>query len=613
MGPAADFPVPGPLAPPGTPGPVPPALELAGLGVRYPGRRGPALEGIELAVRAGEMAGIAGRNGAGKSTLALAAAGFIPRIVRAAVSGGVRVGGRETRETSPADLIERVGIVFATPSSQLSGSKLTVREELAFGLENLGVPRAEMNARIELTLHELGIDRLADRLPTVLSGGEQQRVAIASILCMGPGVLVLDEPAAHLDPAGTGAVADLLVDRATSGTAVLVAEHRPAVLARAGRVVLLDGGRVAADGAPPRVLGPAIADRAGVAVPAVLRVAAAIGLDSSLAFDEEHLAAAVGRWAASAPPAPAVSASPAPTAITWEPVRAQPPTGFRLDGLVHRYPGAVIALAGVDLAVEPGETVAIVGQNGSGKTTLARHLVGILAPSEGSVRVGGADVAGRAIAELARTVGLVFSDPDRQLFSRSVELEVAFGPRNLGLNAGTIGRLVDQALRLVGLDDRRTENPHDLTGSDRRLVAIASILAMDPAVLVLDEPTTGQDGPGVARVGAIVDALARAGRTIVAITQDMEFAARHFGRIVVMAAGRIVADGPPATVFAPANAALLASTGLVPPPVARLAGLLGLGAPVPLTVEDLLRLATLRTGGGESAPWPPPPLDSHPA
>ena len=582
-----------------------PALEMAGLGVRYPGRRIPALDGVEMAVRTGELVGVTGRNGAGKSTLALAASGFIPRVVRAAVSGSVRVAGRETRDASLADLLGQVGIVFSTPSSQLSGSKLTVREELAFGLENLGVPRSEMDERIERTLAELGIRQLADRLPTALSGGEQQRVAIASILCMGPGALVLDEPVAQLDPAGTVAVADLLLERAASGTAILVAEHRHAVLARAARVALLDAGRLVADMAPWQALGPLIAEPAGVEVPTVLRIAEAVGLEPALAFDEEALAIALGRArsrvrVAGAPPGHA----PAEPAVAWEPVRAQPPTGLELTGLVHRYPGGVVALAGVDLVIEPGETVAVVGQNGSGKTTLVRHLVGILAPTEGTVRVGGADIAGRPIAEVARTVGFVFQDPDRQLFSRSVELEVAFGPRNLGLEPGVIRRLVDEALGLTGLDDRRAVNPHDLTVSDRKLVALASILAMDPALLALDEPTTGQDGPGVARVGSIVDAMAATGRTVVAITHDMEFAACYFGRIVVMRQGRIVADGPLAAVFAPANAALLASTGLELPPVARLAGRLGLGAPAPLTVEELLTRVSLARGG-ESAPAAP--------
>ena len=230
--------------------------------------------------------------------------------------------------------------------------------------------------------------------------------------------------------------------------------------------------------------------------------------------------------------------------------------------------------------------MAVVGQNGSGKTTLAKHLVRILAPEAGSVRIAGRDIAGRTIADVAHTVGFVFQDPDRQLFSRSVEREASFGPRNLGLRDADVGRLVAQALAAVGLSDRAAENPYDLGLSDRKLVALASVLAMDPAILVLDEPTTGQDGPGIARVGALVDTSTAADRTVVAITHDMEFAARHFPRIVVMRAGLIVADGPPAAVLAAANGPLLASTGLEPPALAQLAARLGIGG-VPLSQEAL--------------------------
>ncbi|MCU0484327.1 MAG: energy-coupling factor ABC transporter ATP-binding protein, partial [Chloroflexi bacterium] len=515
------------------------------------------------------------------------------------LDGTVRVAGCETHDLDPGDLVERVGIVFASPASQLSGSKQTVREELAFGLENLGVPRSEMDPRIDRTLAELGVLQLAGRVPATLSGGEQQRVAIASILCMGPGVLVLDEPTAHLDPAGAAALARLLGERAAAGIAIVAAEHRHDLLARAGRVALLDGGRMATCAPPSQALAPAAADPAGVAVPALLRLATSLGLDPALGFDEGALAEAiVARAATPRPTFPgdtaqatattATTRTPVPPSIAWEPVRFQPPTGVRLDGLVHRYRGDIVGLAGVDLEIEPGETVAIVGRNGSGKTTLARLLAGLLAPSSGTIRVGDAEIRGRSIAAVARTVGLAFGDPDRQLFSRSVEADVAFGPRNLGLQGEALLGAIEQALRLTGLDDRRAANPHDLVAPERRLVALAGVLAMDPAVVVLDEPTTGQDAPGTARVAAIVAALAAAGRTVVAVTHDMELAAGHFRRIVVMDAGRIVADGPPETIFAPANVPILAAAGIEPPPLARLAGRLGLGVPAPLTADELL-------------------------
>ena len=375
-----------------------------------------------------------------------------------------------------------------------------------------------MDARIDETLEALGIAHLAERLPTALSGGEQQRVAIAAILCMGPGLLVLDEPTAQLDPAATRAVAELLAGRAAAGTAVLVAEHRAAVLGSTARCLVLDGGIAAGIDVPGAALGPGIGGRAGVAVPAVATLAHALGLTAGRALDSGAVAAAIraagpGELAAAASRVRAAGAWSGPDVAVapWEAVREQAPAGIEIRGLRHAYPGGTEALRGIDLAIAPGEAVAIVGQNGSGKTTLAKHLVRILAPGAGSVLVAGRDLAGRTIADVARTVGFVFQDPDRQLFSRSVEREVAFGPRNLGLAEEATARLVAQALAAVGLADRAEENPYDLGLSDRKLVALASVLAMDPAVLVLDEPTTGQDAPGIARVGAIVDALDRRG------------------------------------------------------------------------------------------------------
>ncbi len=246
-------------------------------------------------------------------------------------------------------------------------------------------------------------------------------------------------------------------------------------------------------------------------------------------------------------------------------------------------------MRGVSLTIEPGESVAILGQNGSGKTTLVKHLNGLLRPAEGRITLAGQPTDASSIAELAATVGFVFQNPDEQLFERTVEREVAFGPRNLGVPAATIAERVTTSLTAVGLVAERSTNPYDLDLSRRKLVALAGVLAMDPAVLVLDEPTTGQDADGLARVGAVVEAMEQAGRTVVAITHDMEFAASHFGRIVVMRDGVVVADGPPEQVFAPAGLELLASTGLTPPPAARIAARMGLEV-VPFDADSLLEV-----------------------
>jgi energy-coupling factor transport system ATP-binding protein len=250
---------------------------------------------------------------------------------------------------------------------------------------------------------------------------------------------------------------------------------------------------------------------------------------------------------------------------------------IEIRGLVHVYPEGTRALDGVDLSIAAGERVAIVGQNGSGKSTLVRHLNGLLRPTEGIVRVDSRDTSGRRVANLAATVGLAFQDPDRQIFAGRVRAEVEFGPRNLGMRGTALDEAVDGALRATGLDTDADTNPYDLGYSRRKLLAFASVLAMSTPVIVVDEPTTGQDARGVAWIQAIVAELAAAGRTVIAITHDMRFAAESFERIVVMRAGRIVLDGTPGEVFAEESWATLASTFLEPPLPARLGARLGVG------------------------------------
>jgi energy-coupling factor transport system ATP-binding protein len=263
-----------------------------------------------------------------------------------------------------------------------------------------------------------------------------------------------------------------------------------------------------------------------------------------------------------------------------------PETVLQTQGLVHVYAGGTRALDGVELAIQRGERVAIVGQNGSGKTTLVRHFNGLLRPTEGRVLVDGADASGQRVAALAASVGLAFQDPDRQIFAGKVRAEVAFGPRNLGRTGADLERAVDEALLATGLEREANTNPYDLGYSRRKLLALASILAMGTPVVVLDEPTTGQDARGVERIQGIVAGLVADGRTVVAISHDMRFVAESFERVIVMRDGRIVLDGTPADVFAEPAWETLASTFLEPPLAARIGAHLGLG-PTP-TDEALL-------------------------
>jgi energy-coupling factor transport system ATP-binding protein len=251
---------------------------------------------------------------------------------------------------------------------------------------------------------------------------------------------------------------------------------------------------------------------------------------------------------------------------------------IELEGVSHVYPGGTRALDSVDLAIRDGECVAIIGQNGSGKSTLVRHLNGLLRPTEGRVMLNGQPTAGLRVAALAARVGLAFQDPDRQIFAGRVRTEVAFGPRNLGLRGLALQAAVGEALTAVGLADQADRNPYDLGFSRRKLLALASILAMGTPTVVLDEPTTGQDLRGVERIQAIVADLSAAGRTVIAVSHDMRFVAESFARVVVMQAGRVILDGSPAAVFAERKWAALGGTYVEPPLAARIGARLGLGS-----------------------------------
>ncbi len=250
---------------------------------------------------------------------------------------------------------------------------------------------------------------------------------------------------------------------------------------------------------------------------------------------------------------------------------------IEVRGLVHVYPDGTRAVDGVDLVVADGDRLAIIGQNGSGKSTLVRHLNGLLRPTAGEVLIDGRPTAGERVAALAARVGVAFQDPDRQIFAGKVRTEVAFGPRNLGLRGAALDAAVTSALAAVGLADQAERNPYDLGFSKRKLLALASVLAMGTPTLVLDEPTTGQDLRGVERIQALVADLSAAGRTVIAISHDMRFVAETFARVAVMREGRLILDGTPAEVFAEASWPALAGTYVEPPLAARIGARLGLG------------------------------------
>ncbi|BAS27323.1 ABC transporter [Limnochorda pilosa] len=589
-------------------------MEARGLSFRYAGSRRPepALDGVSLTLRAGEFVGVTGPTGAGKSTLCAFLNGLIPHTLPGEAYGQVRIDGLSTAEVRPNRLARLVGSVFQNPEDQIVS--FHVDEEVAFGPENLAVPADEIGRRVREALEATGLWALRGKPTAALSGGQKQRLAIAAVLACRPSLLVLDEPTAELDPAGTRDVFEALARlNAEHGVTVLVVEHKTEWLARhASRLLVLDRGRLVADGRPAEVLGDLpVMEALGIPVPARIRWARR-RVDGVPAGNGEVRPASKG---GGEDPGAAIGIGATPRATTGNGVIVGADVGgplLEVAGLVSGY-GPEPVLHGVDLTVRRGEMLALVGENGAGKTTLVKHWVGLLRPHAGSVRLGGQDAARRPVHELARSVGYVWQNPDHALFLGSVREELAFGPRNLGLGAAEVGRRVAAVSASLGLDELLDEDPGELSRGQRQRVAVGAVLAMEPDLLVLDEPTTGQDAR---ESREIMDLLARVnaqGTAICFITHDMELVARYARRVVVVAHGRVLVDGSPRQVFA--SPRLLQEAGLDLPPATRLAReLLGEGAPVCLTLEELeetLRGAAGVAGGkgGEAragvAPVPP--------
>jgi energy-coupling factor transporter ATP-binding protein EcfA2 len=553
--------------------PEPNLLDIDGLTVRYRGAARDALREVRLTVSPGELVAVTGASGAGKSTLCRCIGRVVPTFHPADLRGRMRLNGESLAGKAVHDLVPEVGLVFQDFETQLFATEVWL--EVAFGLENLGLPRAEILRRVTATLARIGLTGLERREPATLSGGQKQRLALAAVLAMEPRLLVMDEPTTDLDPAGRAEVLSLAEARRAQDAGILLVDHDPDDLIGAERLLVLHDGAIALEG-PARALlqRPAQLAALGVRPPQVPAFFEHFGLtDLPVTVADGLTCLREGGW----------RITPRPTPTT--PPIADPILEAR--GVSYRYPGGVEALVDLNLAVRPGEILAILGQNGCGKSTLARLLTGLLAPSAGEIRVRGQSVAGRELAGMARHVGYVFQNPDHQLFAQTVREEVIFGPRNFGVPAAEWPDRLRHTLAAVDLTGRENDNPFTMAKGERQRVAVASVLAAAPEVIILDEPTTGLDYRQQVAMLELVRRLQAAGHTILLITHAMWVAAAYAHRCVLMAEGRIFADGPPQTVFADDSA--LARAHLRPPAIAALSG--ALGCPV-ATVDDLLSCVT---------------------
>ncbi|MFT4188441.1 MAG: energy-coupling factor transporter ATPase [Aeromicrobium sp.] len=522
-------------------------IELDGVGVRRPGAERPALADLSLSVAAGESVLLLGPSGSGKSTLALTVAGLMGRSIPATVGGTLRVGGS-------------VATVFQDPDAQVVGA--TVFDDACFGPENLGLPAAEIERRATEALALVGLAERHDADPRFLSGGQRQRLAIAGALAMEAPVLVLDEPSANLDPEGVEEVYAVLarIREERQHTLVLVEHRIDEAIDLVDRLVVLDhDGRIALDGTPEEVLRGPSAERAaalGVWLPAGVRVARQLrGAGVDLSPDPLSVAELTAALDAAVLPDPLPVVPPA--------VGAEPVLTAR--GLVVRR-GEHEVLSGCDLDVAPGELVAVLGGNGAGKTTLLHALAGLLPLASGSIGVAGVDPADCRPTDLRRRLGVVFQNPEHQIVTARVTDELAHGLRVAKTPPAEIATRVEPVLDETGLRERADAHPLTLSGGQKRRLSVAAELVTGPEVLLLDEPTYGQDHD---RARALMDRLAglrASGTAVVVVTHDLQLVADHATRVVVLDQGRIVADAPPSVVLA--DRELLTSAGLRPPALA---------------------------------------------
>lgn len=542
-----------------------------------------ALDDVTLEVCRGERVCVLGANGSGKSTLASVICGLL-----APDEGDVELAGHAVCTGGVPDLAayrdarRQLGLVFQNPDDQIVTS--VVADDVAFGPENLGVPRAQIAVRVARELRRVAMEKYAHADPSRLSGGQRQRVCIAGALAMEPAVLVLDEPSSLLDVRGRAAIMRVMGRLAAAGATLVHVTHFMDEALAADRVIVMQHGHVALEGTPDEVFATKnaqVIEALGLEMPFEARLAAALRAD-----------AADGKVAAVAGPSgekPAACAACAPAAE---------PLAILARDLGFSYGPDAQALDGVSLEVPAHATTAIVGQTGSGKSTLLRLLCGLEAADAGSLTVCGINAATkRGRCQVRRAVGYVMQHPERQLFAQTVAEDVAFGPRNQGLSAAEVESRVAHALDLVGLADRRDASPFELSGGQQRLAAIAGVLAMEPELLVLDEPTAGLDPRGRARLRALMADLAAHGVTLLQVTHSMEDAARA-NHVVLLDQSHVLAAGTPAEVFCPANEPQLTAVGLGLPRPLAYAREHALDAR-PLTLEALV--AALRAQDAEEA------------
>lgn len=532
-----------------------------------------ALKDIDLSIEEGTFVGLIGPSGAGKSTLASAITGAIPHHYRGRLFGSTLVAGLDTCEASLTDIAKVAGSVLQDIDAQMVAS--VVEDELLFGLENFGIDHREIEGRIASALDAVGIADLRHREIATLSGGQKQKVAIAAILAMAPRVIVMDEPTSALDPASARDVFEVLRRaKELTGMTVILIEQTVALLAEyCDRVVVIDQGRIALDGTPTDVFSHGQTLRAiGVDTPRTVRISNSLAEAGLAPSDSPALTLDGAESLVAGILAPGLSESSpiVPCALGDGPdarnAADERPIIVDVAGAAYSYGTGQAGIEGINLTVRAGEILAVVGQNGAGKTTFTKLLNGLIKPSAGVVRIAGLDTRTTPVSALASHAATLFQNPDRQLCRNTVVEEISFGLELQGVAADTARERARHVAATFGLPENAS--PFNLSRGQRQMVALASVVALEPELIILDEPTSGLDYRECMTVMETVRQRATDGAAVVMVCHDMEVVSDFADTLAVMTEGRLIEVGPSREVFA--NDALLAHARIAAPCVPAL-------------------------------------------
>jgi len=554
----------------------------------YPGSDSPVLDGVNLEIESGKFTVIMGRTGAGKTTLALLCNGIIPQLMEGTIKGSVISAGLDTNLYRVQTITKNVGLVLQDAETQIFGR--TVEEDVAFGPRNYLVSREEIYKRIDLALERVRLEGQNKRETNQLSGGQKQRLAIAGILAMHPSVIILDEPTSELDPLGREEIYTTIQELQRTGDVTIVTvEHSSQEISdRADEIVVLGDKKVVWQGKPSDFFRDLdLVETYGIKPLPVSSLGWALYKKGYITKNEIPLNADEAYTCICALLGDRKIFNK-PEYTTIENKNTSPL--IQVENVVFKYESGTEALREVNLDIYKGDFIALIGQNGAGKTTLARHFNSIFKPTSGVIKVCGKDTIKEDPQTLSKHVGYVFQNPDHQIFCTTVYKEMAYGLKNSRLSSEETDERIKETAKLFDLTDLLTEHPFSLGKGERQRIAVASILVLKPEILVIDEPTTGQDWTGVQSMMTLIDTLHKNGTTIVMITHDMDIVARYANRVVVMCNGEIKLDGVTHEVFT--HTEILTDAFINRPQIAQLSERLqdcGLSRLV-MTEEELSRL-----------------------